>query len=116
MARRGQVFVTRTDDINAELPPATRPTGGVGRLFMVFNSEIANQFDFTQSTWANNRDFPFGGSSAPGLDQVIGHGTRPKTTCPVAWDGATTKTVDAAPQAVTMTGGEYFFMPSITAL
>jgi Dyp-type peroxidase family len=116
MARRGQVFGTRSDDINAELPPSTRPTSGVGLLFMAFNCEIANQFDFTQNTWANNPSFPFGGGSDPGLDQVIGHGTRPKTTCPIAWNGAATKTVNAAPQSVTTRGGEYFFMPSIAFL
>ncbi|HEV7807231.1 MAG TPA: hypothetical protein VGO80_15520 [Solirubrobacteraceae bacterium] len=116
MARRGQTFGNRTDDVNAELPPSARPTGGVGLLFMAFNSEISQQFAFTQSTWANNPSFPFGGSGNPGLDQVIGQGTRPKTTCPIAWDGAATKTVSAAPQAVTMKGGEYFFMPSIAFL
>ena len=97
------------------LPASARPTGGVGLLFMAFNSELSNQFDFTQSTWANNPAFPIGGS-APGVDQVMGHGTRPKTKCPVAWNGAATKTVNAAPQAVTMKGGEYFFMPSIAFL
>ena len=115
MARRGQAFGTRSDDINANLPASARPTGGVGLLFMAFNSELSNQFDFTQSTWANNPSFPFGGS-APGVDQVMGHGTRPKTKCPVAWNGAATRTVNAAPQAVTMKGGEYFFMPSIAFL
>ncbi|MGH2898879.1 MAG: Dyp-type peroxidase [Solirubrobacteraceae bacterium] len=116
MARRGQAFGERTDDINAELPPSARPTGGVGLMFMAFNSEISNQFDFTQSTWANNPSFPFGGTGDPGLDQVIGQGRRPKTTCPVSWNGAATKTVSAASQAVTMRGGEYFFAPSIAFL
>ena len=117
MARRGQAYGKRTDDINANLPPSKRPTGGVGLLFMAFNSEITNQFEFTQATWANNPSFPFGSPNGnPGLDQVIGQGTRPKTKCPVAWNGATFKTVNAAPQAVTMKGGEYFFMPSIAFL
>jgi len=116
MARRGQNFGTRSDDINATLPPSARPTGGVGLLFMAFNSEISNQFEFTQSAWANSTSFPFGGPSEPGLDQVIGHGPRPKTKCPLKWDKAPTKTVNAAPQAVTMKGGEYFFMPSIAFL
>jgi hypothetical protein len=84
---------------------------------MAFNSELSNQFEFTQSAWANNAGFPIGSPNGnPGLDQVMGHGTRPKTKCPVAWNGATMKTVNAAPQAVTMKGGEYFFMPSIAFL
>ena len=116
MARRGQNFGTRSDDINATLPPSARPTGGVGLLFMAFNSELSNQFEFTQSAWANSPSFPFGGASDPGLDQVIGQGPRPRTKCPLKWDKAATKTVDAAPQAVTMKGGEYFFMPSIAFL
>ncbi|MDX6682138.1 MAG: hypothetical protein QOG94_2177 [Solirubrobacteraceae bacterium] len=117
MARRGQVYGTRSDDINAELPPSARPTKGVGLLFMAFNSQVSEQFEFTQQTWADNTGFPFNSSHGnPGLDQVIGQGTRPKTKCPVAWNGATFKTVDAAPQAVTMKGGEYFFMPSIAFL
>lgn len=86
MARRGQTYGVRADDPNAtEGPLSALPTGGVGLLFMAFNSELGNQFDFTQQVWANNRDFPFGGPSRPGLDQVIGQGTRPKARCPLAW-------------------------------
>ena len=40
MARRGQTYGKRTDDPNDdELPLSARPTGGVGLLFMAFNSE-----------------------------------------------------------------------------
>jgi Dyp-type peroxidase family len=116
MARRGQTYGTRTDDPNAtDLPLSKRPTGGVGLLFMAFNAELEAQFDFTQSTWANNAGFP-AGPAEPGLDQVIGQGTRPKAHCPVTWGGSTNKLVKAAPQAVTMRGGEYFFMPSLAFL
>jgi Dyp-type peroxidase family len=120
MARRGQTFGTRTDDPNdMSLPLSARPTGGVGLLFMAFNSEPANQFQFTQQTWADNPDFPFGdpvGPNAPGLDQVIGQGSRPKVGWPTKWDKPQTKVANAAPQTVTMKGGEYFFMPSIAFL
>jgi Dyp-type peroxidase family len=119
MARRGQTFGKRTDDVNAQAPSAAQPAAGVGLLFMCFNSEIVNQFAFTQSAWANNAGFPFNlpaGRPPAGLDQVIGQGSRPKAECPVAWGGATNKLVAAAPQAVTMKGGEYFFMPSIAFL
>jgi len=117
MARRGQTYGRRTDDPNAtDLPLSARPTGGVGLLFMAFNSEISNQFEFTQSAWANSTIFPLGGASQPGVDQVMGQGTRPKARCPVTWGGSTTKLANAAPQTVTMKGGDYFFMPSIAFL
>lgn len=120
MARRGQAFGKRTDDPNAtNVPLSQRPTGGVGLLFMAFNSELANQFEFTQQSWANNADFPFGdpvGNARVGLDQVIGQGTRPKPAWPLKWNKPQAKVAAAAPQTVTMKGGEYFFMPSIAFL
>ena len=117
MARRGQTYGRRTDDINVELPPSARPTGGVGLLFMAFNAEVKRQFEFTQRIWASNPGFPLASPNGnPGLDQVIGQGARPTTKCPVAWNGPAMKSVSAVPQAVTMKGGEYFFVPSIAFL
>lgn len=120
MARRGQTFGTRTDDVNAQAPSSSQPTSGVGLLFMCFNSEIDQQFAFTQNAWVNSATFPpFDNPSnrpQPGLDQVIGQGTRPKAECPLKWDQPANKTVSPAPQTVTMKGGEYFFMPSIAFL
>jgi Dyp-type peroxidase family len=114
MARRGQTFGKRTDDPNAtNLPLSARPTGGVGLLFMAFNAEPRNQFEFTQQSWVDNAGFP---SAGAGLDQVIGQGTRPKPAWPLKWDKPQTKVASAAVQAVTMKGGEYFFMPSIAFL
>jgi len=119
MARRGQTYGTRTDDPPDEtVPLSSRPTKDVGLLFMAFNSEIANQFQFTQKTWANNAGFPKvpSGSPAPGLDQVIAQGTRPTAVVPRTW-GANSSVPEApAPQAVTMKGGEYFFMASLAFL
>ena len=126
MARRGQTYGQRLDDANDEsVPPAGRPTGGVGLLFMAFNANIniqddfsLAQFDFTQGIWADNPGFPGvpAGVPAPGLDPVIGQGARPDQTYVNDWAGSAVTQVTAVPQAVHMRGGEYFFMPSLAFL
>jgi Dyp-type peroxidase family len=116
MARRGQTYGVRTDQPN-DGKIDNKPSKDVGLLFMAFNSNIAQQFEFAQSTWANNPGFPRvpAGAGAPGLDLVIGQSPnpRPDIHCPAGWGEATMTTTTAAPQAVTMKGGEYFFMPSL---
>ena len=119
MARRGQTYGDRPDGISAEVPPSSRPTRGVGLLFMAFNADIGQQFDFTQSAWANNPGFPAvpSGGAEPGIDQIIGHGPRPDVTAAAKWGDATSlKATDAVAEAVDMRGGEYFFMPSLAFL
>ncbi|HVW43437.1 MAG TPA: Dyp-type peroxidase [Amycolatopsis sp.] len=117
MARRGQTYGRRLDDPNDDLPPVVRPTRDVGLLFMAFNSVLANQFEFTQRLWANNAGFPVTpDGSQPGLDPVIGQGTRPAPSYPPEWGRTGTVAADPVPQAVTMKGGEYFFMPSLAFL
>jgi len=117
MARRGQTYGGRTDRPWDDAPAATRPTGGVGLLFMAFNSDLTEQFEFTQRNWANFAGFPdSGGEPQPGLDQVIGQGERPPANWPRVWGQQEEQEAPAARQAVTMKGGEYFFMPSLSAL
>ncbi|MFC4536547.1 Dyp-type peroxidase [Sphaerisporangium dianthi] len=115
MARRGQTYGTRTDRPWDEAPPRTRPTGGVGLLFMAFNSSLQAQFEFTQQSWSDNAGFPAEGT---GHDPVIGQGPRDgKVTFPKAWGNAQQGAPQPqAPQTVTMKGGEYFFMPSLAYL
>ena len=122
MARRGQTYGVRTDDPN-DGQFDNKPKKDVGLLFMAFNANLAQQFEFAQSRWANNPGFPKvpPGRSAPGLDMVIGQGPRPNIDGPKIWgaDYAVAnqhKVVAPAPQAVTMKGGEYFFMPSLPTL
>ena len=122
MARRGQTYGVRTDDPN-DGKFSNKPTSGVGLLFMAFNAVIGEQFEFAQKSWANNPNFPKvpAGSASPGLDLVIGQGARPDITCPLTWgadidDPASNKKTTAPLQAVTMKGGEYFFMPSLAFL
>jgi Dyp-type peroxidase family len=115
MARRGQTYGTRADRPWDDAPPETRPTGGVGLLFMAFNSNLESQFEFTQQAWADNSGFPAEGT---GHDPVIGQGKRDvKVTFPKAWGSAKlTAPQTQIPQTVTMKGGEYFFMPSLAYL
>jgi Dyp-type peroxidase family len=116
MARRGVTYGERPDDPNADLPPAARPSGGVGLVFMAFNSVLGNQFEFTQAVWADNPGFPIVQGVTPGLDPVIGQGTREPSDYNVDWGGSAQRTADPVPQSVTLKGGEYFFMPSLAFL
>jgi Dyp-type peroxidase family len=117
MARRGQTYGRRTDDLAADLPPSRRPTGGVGLLFMAFNADPGQQFDFVQQQWANDARFPGpAGGAQPGPDPVVGQGPRVGGTWFPVWDAAATRTTPPIPQAVTLKGGEYFFMPSLAFL
>ncbi|MBW0115177.1 Dyp-type peroxidase [Pseudonocardia abyssalis] len=118
MARRGQTYGERLDDPGGDVPPSARPTGGVGLLFMAFNVDIADQFEFTQRSWANNPGFPKvpGDRFAPGLDLVIGQGRRPEAGWGPVWGADGQAAADPAAQAVTLRGGEYFFMPSLAFL
>ena len=122
MARRGQTYGIRTDDPkDGQL--TNKPKKGVGLLFMAFNANISEQLEVAQKTWANNVGFPNVPPSrgAPGLDMVIGQGPRPTIDGPKIWgaDFAVAvqhKVVAPLPQAVTMKGGEYLFMPSLPTL
>jgi Dyp-type peroxidase family len=122
MPRRGQTYGTREDNPN-DGQIANKPSKDVGLLFMAFNSDIGNQFEFTQKFWANSTGFPEvpEGHRAPGVDPIIGQlppgQTRPEMTVSKIWGDASSKiTAPAIPQTVTMKGGEYFFMPSLAYL
>jgi deferrochelatase/peroxidase EfeB len=110
MARRGITYGNRKIDPNTkEFLDADTVTGGVGLLFAAFMHNIANMFEFTQATWANNVNFPSGNA---GLDPVIGQGTNPPGA--IAWNdgwgtGATTNFDFHG--AVKLKGGEYFYAP-----
>ncbi|KAA9165718.1 Dyp-type peroxidase [Amycolatopsis acidicola] len=111
MARRGQTYGRRLDDPGTDLPPILRPTSGVGLLFMAFNSNLGNQFEFTQRLWANDTGFPITpDGSRPGRDPLIGQCTAPE------WGRNGVTAADPVSRMVTLKGGEYFFMPSLAFL
>jgi Dyp-type peroxidase family len=115
MARRGITYGTR----NAKIEPdgkiielKDKPVGGVGLLFMAYQSDFANQFEFTQASWANNPNFV---KPDTGIDPVIGEGSGSSIPQqqPIQWDSKTKKPIDFH-GFVTMKGGEYFFAPCIS--
>jgi deferrochelatase/peroxidase EfeB len=84
-----------------------------GLIFKCYVTSIEDQFEFVQRFWVNNPGFVQEGS---GMDAIIGQAQNGGAR-PFAGAGK----VGAKPQAsfaqwVKMTGGEYFFAPSIDFL
>ena len=116
MVRRGITYGKRAKHPNSpSLTFAQMPTKGVGLLFMAYQNDIGSQFEFTQASWVNNKNFV---QPNTGIDPVIGQGTAGGQRCPVQWGGgaATVRKAFDFRGFVTMKGGEYFFAPSISGL
>lgn len=116
MARRGITYGARNAKIDADgqiVELKDKPIGGVGLLFMAYQSDITNQFEFTQISWANSPKFV---KDDAGIDPVIGQGENPTSQQqPVKWGEDDKKKIDFQ-GFVSMKGGEYFFAPSISFL
>jgi deferrochelatase/peroxidase EfeB len=120
-----------SDDVAGKCPPSTGTSARPTRVGRAASSRRATN-GFTSwprrgQTYGNRTDNPTDeslplssrpttGIGAPGLDQVIGQGTRPTAVSALNWGGKDSKPLSAAPQAVTLEGGEYFFMPSLAFL
>lgn len=103
IARRG---ITYTEDQNHK-----------GLIFMCFQSDIKDQFEFMQKTWANNHNFSKLGT---GLDPVIGQDGGPQEPndfpkWPTGYDSKGRARI-RFDEHVRLLGGEYFFAPSIAGL
>lgn len=86
------------------------PETGSGLLFLCFQADIENQFNFMQASWANQKNFV---QISVGPDPLISPPGTQKW--PKKWGEAETEEHDFS-LWVTMKGGEYFFAPSISAL
>lgn len=90
-----------------------RPDGksDAGLLFMCLNADIERQFEFIQQTWCMAGQFM---GLENEVDPILGRGgkmgrvTIPTPSGPIFLSGT--------PDAVTVIGGEYFFLPSRSAL
>lgn len=99
--RRGRKF-------GPKLADRVREDGAYrGLLFLCLNTDIARQFEFIQQTWLLNRDFATLGGE---VDPLVGP------------EGAMTLRDEPLRRRirvetyVQMTGGDYFFLPSLPAL
>jgi Dyp-type peroxidase family len=92
-----------------------QPTEGVGLLFMCYQSDIENQFEFIQQKWANEGNI---GGNLVGIDGVIGQGVNGTSkSLPKKWgDGNPNENKITFERFVKMKGGEYFFTPTIKFL
>ncbi len=114
MARRGITYGKRSvKKVGAGIEFRDQPKGHVGLLFMAYQNDIANQFEFTQALWANNPDFV---NDETGIDPVIGQGAPTVQKWPQQWGGPEAPLPFPFGGHVTLKGGEYFFAPSLATL
>jgi Dyp-type peroxidase family len=81
-----------------------------GLLFLPYQASITDQFEHVQRNWFNNTKFP---TPNTGRDPLVGQPGGPNETTLTLKGGPVSI---ALRQFVTMTGGGYFFSPSIQAL
>lgn len=109
IVRRGLSY--GEDDLTKE------PETGSGLLFLCFQANIENQFNFMQSAWANQKNFC---QINVGPDPLIGQVSGKASGQPLGtqkwskkWGESETEEYDFS-LWVTMKGGEYFFAPSVS--
>lgn len=94
------------------------PDEKVGLLFMCYQSDIGDQFEYMQWAWSNADNFV---REQSGIDALIGQGNgqqaeRGGQNWPTRWGDATESVRFNFANFITMRGGEYFFAPSISFL
>ncbi len=99
------------------------PAAPRGLLFMCFQQNVEEQFEFIQRTWVDNEHFPSGIPTLgllqqdTGDDPLIGQDPDEAQRWPKRWgDKSAGKKSFNFESAVTLKGGEYFFAPSIPFL
>lgn len=107
------------------VPWAKDPKSDRGLLFISFQRDIEEQFEYIQNLWANKSDFPLPDVVQEGAmmtTNLTEHGPDPmlgqhqgKGTVNLLHSDGKFKPIQLK-QWVTVTGGEYFFSPSISAL
>ena len=115
--RAGSALNNRRRILRRGLPYGGRddPTGEQGIVMLALCASLARQFEFVQQQWLNyGLDFGLGNDTCP---LVGNHG--PDARFVIAADperGISPFIASGIPQFVSMRGGDYFFMPSMTAL
>lgn len=112
MARRGITYGARLQHPDTK-EFIDKPNDGVGLLFMSYQASIKDQFQFMQTKWVNNANFPKDGV---GIDPVIGQGGSIDQTWFSVYNSPTNPTKSLFKGFVHLKGGEYFYTPSISGL
>ena len=123
MIRRGIPF-------GPPLPTSATSDDGVPRGLHFFSvvADLIQQFEFIQSNWINNPNFPIGivppqpgpygppapGTPAGGPDPVVGE--NPPGSQSVLQQASGAQPFPLSAELVNVTAGEYFFLPSLTGL
>ncbi len=106
--------------LRAGIPFGDDADADKGLLFICYQTSIVEKFEFIQTNWVNNPNFPFGKSLAdgtpldrPGFDLILGQ--------PAPRDADLTRAgaperLTNVPKWVTSTGAGYFFSPSKSTL
>jgi Dyp-type peroxidase family len=112
IARRAMTFGLRPD-LHPQGKMFSLPEKGVGLLFMCFQKNIEEGFEYLQCV-ANDPDAPLSGA---GQDPLISQGNGQKVTnqWPTKYND-TTRIQYSFDRTVTLKGGEYFIAPSISCL
>lgn len=114
IVRRGITYGERAQEPKDNPRLEELPSQGVGLLFLCYQKNIRDQFEFLQSQWASKSNFPQEGT---GIDPVIGQLEEWKTSqqkWQAQWGNPREEPQSFAFHGfVTLKGGEYFFAPSI---
>jgi hypothetical protein len=100
-----------------QVKDASRDDGNHGIIIMMVNADIGRQFEFVQQQWINyGNDFRAGNDK----EVILGNHNKDnpsKAVIPVDPDSEEPPYfVRNIPRLVETRGGDYFFMPSMTAL
>lgn len=96
------------------LPPGATDDGEKrGVAFMAINASIRYQFEFLQSEWINNGEFT--GLSKADVDPISGE-PRAGSRFRIPLANGRPRDIFDLPAFVTLKGGGYYFIPSISAL
>ena len=115
--RRGREYGPGLSPADA-LQPAPRDVTERGLHFVCLNANIGRQFEFVQNAWLMNTAFA---DLRGETDPLVGL-REPVPGCPASGDftipraGGPAQRVSGLSQFVTLRGGEYFFLPGLSAL
>ncbi len=97
-------------------PANHKPSDEVGLHFICVNANIENQFEFIQRTWSNNPKFQNLSDDPDPISGTMENRDGSLRQNFTVQDFPVNRCVKDVPQFVTIRGGAYFFLPSLSAI